>query len=132
MFSQLSSVVTEGIRVSVRSRYLEQESSPKHMYFFFAYKVTIVNESPYRVKLMSRKWHITDGYGGKRVVEGDGVIGQQPVLEPGESHEYVSGCDFNSPMGQMSGFYTMVREIDDQEFKVKIPKFLMTVPWLLN
>lgn len=132
MFSEITSTVTEGVRVSVRTAYVKEQSSPHLDHFVFAYKVQIVNESPYRVQLLRRKWIITDGIGRKRSVSGEGVIGKQPVLEPGESHEYISGCDFQTPIGQMRGYYYMERAMDDEEIKVKIPRFTMVVPYLLN
>lgn len=132
MFSDTFSNVTHGIRVSVRTAYLKEESSPRHEHFVFAYQVRIHNESPYRVKLMSRKWFITDGLGRKRMVAGEGVVGKQPELGPGESHEYVSGCNFETPVGKMEGFYYMVREADGTELKIRIPSFTMVQPYLMN
>jgi len=132
MFSERFSKVTEGIRVNVRSAYLREESLPLHEHYVFAYQVQIINESPYRVQLMRREWHITDGVGARREIEGDGVIGQQPVLNPGETHEYISGCDFDTPSGKMEGWYYFVRSVDGSEFKVRIPAFTMFVPYLLN
>ena len=132
MFSERSSKITEGIRVNVRSAYLREESLPEQEHYVFAYQVQIINESPYRVQLMRRKWVITDGVGFKRKVDGDGVIGQQPVLNPGESHEYISGCNFDIPVGKMEGWYYFVRSVDGSEFKVRIPQFTMFVPYLLN
>ena len=132
MASQLSSQITEGIRVTVRTAYMQDESSPKHEYFVFAYQVEIANESPYSVQLMSREWHIVDGTGQKRFVEGDGVIGKQPVIKPGTSHTYVSGCHFATPIGKMSGYYLMERQLDRDPIQVEIPPFVMMVPYLDN
>ena len=132
MFSDKFSKVTEGIRVNVRSAYLREESLPLQEHYVFAYQVQIINESPYRVQLLRRKWVITDGVGMKRVVNGEGVIGQQPVLNPGETHEYISGCDFHTPAGKMEGYYYFIRSADDSEFRVRIPQFTMFVPYLLN
>ena len=132
MFSNLFSTITQGIRVNVRPYYLQNESSPKHQFYFFAYQVEIVNESAEEVQLFSRYWKITDGYGQKRKVEGEGVVGQQPILGPGDFHEYVSGCDFPGPIGMMEGYYTMRKVEDGSEFRVKIPPFVMTAPVILN
>lgn len=132
MFSELSSKITEGIRVSVRSAYIPEESSPRHSHYVFAYQVHIENESPYTVQLLSRKWIITNGTGQKQIVEGDGVIGKQPTLNPGEIHEYVSGCNFTTPIGKMEGHYLMVRKADGSKFRVRIPAFTMAAPEVLN
>mgnify|MGYP002078690449 CR=1 FL=1 len=132
MTSNISSKVTEGIRVNVRTAYVKDESSPKHHYYVFAYQIEIVNESAYSVQLLTREWHILDGYGNKRVVNGEGVVGKQPHIAPGETHRYVSGSHFHTPIGRMSGFYTMVREVDKAKIQVQIPPFTMTVPFLYN
>lgn len=132
MASQLSSKITEGIRVTVRTAYMEDESSPQHQYFVFAYQVEIANESLYSVQLMSREWRIVDGAGQKRLVEGDGVIGKQPVIKPGSSHTYISGCHFATPIGKMSGYYRMERQLDREPLQVEIPPFVMMVPHLEN
>lgn len=131
-FSETNTAVTEGIRVSVRSAYLKDESSPAHDHFVFAYEVEIRNESPYRVQLLRRHWDITDGYGRRRSVNGDGVVGKTPVLLPGEMHRYVSGCSFNTPVGRMYGHYDFVRGADGKSFYANIPPFIMAVPALLN
>ncbi len=132
MTSNLSSKVTEGIRVNVRTTYIRDESSPKHHYYVFAYQVEIVNESPYLVQLLSREWHIVNGYGHKRLVRGTGVIGKQPHIAPGEMHRYVSGSHFSSPIGKMCGSYTMKRSVDSSTFQVEIPPFVMMVPYINN
>ncbi|MEM0996324.1 MAG: Co2+/Mg2+ efflux protein ApaG [Bacteroidota bacterium] len=132
MFSDIQSIKTDGVLVSVRTTYVVEQSSPHLDNYVFAYKIQIVNESSATVQLLRRRWVITDALGDKRVVEGDGVIGQQPTLAPGESHEYISGCDFSTPIGQMEGHYTMQRLLDDSEFEVRIPRFSMVAPFLLN
>ncbi|MEM7372493.1 MAG: Co2+/Mg2+ efflux protein ApaG [Bacteroidota bacterium] len=132
MTSDLSSQITEGIRVTVRTKYVQDESSPKHLYFVFAYQVEIINESPYSVQLLERQWNIVDGVGGKRLVQGEGVIGKKPILEPGQSHRYVSGCHFPTAIGKMSGHYLMERQVDNSTFKVEIPPFVMMVPYMEN
>ncbi len=131
MFSDLSSTKTEGVRVDVRTAWIKEQSNPDLEHYVFAYKVRITNESPFQVQLMRRRWFITDGLGFKREVQGDGVIGQQPVLQPGEQHEYISGCHFDTPVGKMSGFYYMERP-DGSSFRVRIPEFVMVVPHSLN
>lgn len=132
MFTDTYTEVTEGIRVTVRSAYLSEESSPAHDYYTFVYRVHIQNESSYRVQLLRRKWIITDGVGRKSEVSGEGVVGKQPVLDPGESHEYESGTHFSTPVGKMHGFYYFIRLVDGGELKVRIPDFTMIVPQYLN
>lgn len=131
MFSDTTTTVTEGVRVDVRTAWLKDRSSPQFGHFVFAYKVRITNESDEQVQLLRRQWLITDAFGQKREVSGDGVIGKQPVLEPGDFHEYISGCDFMTPMGQMKGYYYMER-LDGSQLRVRIPNFTMIVPHLLN
>lgn len=124
--------VTQGIEISVDTKYLSQHSLPKQGHYFFAYFITIANKSEFSVQLLRRHWDITDGYGQKREVDGDGVVGETPVIEPGQSYTYNSGCDFETEMGKMSGHYAMERLIDKERFNVVIPEFVMMVPAKLN
>jgi ApaG protein len=132
MFSEVISSRTRDVIISVQTAYVPAQSSPGSEHFVFAYRITITNDSSETVQLLRRSWHITDAYGRKRHVEGDGVVGQQPVLPPGQSHEYVSGCDFQTPIGQMRGHYTMVSLVTRDEFKARIPTFTMASPLILN
>ncbi|MDP5171052.1 MAG: Co2+/Mg2+ efflux protein ApaG [Bacteroidia bacterium] len=132
MSSNLASKVTNGIRVDVRTRYIEDESSPKHSYFVFNYEVEISNESPVEVQLISRIWRIVDGLGQSRTVEGDGVVGKQPILAPGGSHKYKSGSHFSTAVGMMMGQYCMRRTSDGLEFWIDIPSFTLQIPYLDN
>ena len=132
MFSEVVSRRTEDVVVSVQTAYVPGQSSPAQDNYMFAYRICITNESKQSVKLLRRMWLITDAHGTKRKVEGDGVVGLQPVLAPGETHEYVSGCDFRTPIGQMRGHYTMLRLHNNEEFKVQIPTFVMASPEALN
>ena len=126
------SLVTEGVRISVRSIFVPEQSSLKHGNFVFAYRITIRNESNYTLQLLSRHWDILDGLGDRRVVEGDGVVGLQPVIEPNNEHTYMSGSVFPTPVGVMQGHYNMVRVSDGTPFQVDIPQFLLIAPFLLN
>lgn len=132
MSSNPASSVTNGIRVNVLTSYVEDESSPKHSYFVFLYQVEICNESDREVQLLSRKWVIVDGLGQKRIVEGDGVVGKQPLLAPGESHKYVSGSHFSTQVGMMTGQYKMRDISSGAEFWVEIPAFTMQIPHISN
>ena len=102
------------------------------MHYVFTYKVTIVNESDQTIQLLRRHWHIRDANQEPYEVEGEGVVGQQPVLEPGQSHNYVSGCNLKSGLGKMYGSYLMERIMDGKKFMVEIPEFSMVVPFRLN
>ena len=123
---------TMGVTVSVSTNYLPDYSSPLQQHFVFAYKITIQNNSEYTVKLLRRHWHIFDSNGVVREVEGEGVVGQQPVLEPGESHQYVSGCNLKTNIGKMNGTYLFERLMDGKQFQVSIPDFTLIVPYKLN
>ena len=124
--------VTEGIKVSVKTEYQSEYSSPLQAHFVFTYRITIENASEYTIQLLRRHWLIYDSNGSVREVEGEGVVGQQPVLEPGEIHEYVSGCNLRSSMGKMVGTYLIERVMDGKRLRVAIPEFMMVVPYKLN
>lgn len=123
---------TEGIKISVATEYQPLYSNPTLSHFVFTYNITIENNSGFTIQLLQRHWDIVDSNGENREVDGEGVIGQQPMLEPGEKYNYVSGCNFKTPIGKMSGNYTMERILDGRSFIVKIPDFTMIVPYLLN
>jgi ApaG protein len=127
----VSEAATKGIRVQVESRYLPDRSSPGTRQFVFAYTVTIGNDGEEPAQLMTRHWIITDGNGNVQEVRGDGVVGQQPRLDPGESYEYTSGCVLETPHGTMSGSYQMVRP-SGERFDAEIAPFLLAVPNSLN
>lgn len=126
------SEVSEGVRVSVLTEYQPTYSNPRQQHYVFTYKIVIENCSSNTVKLLRRYWRIYDSNGTIRRVEGEGVVGQQPVLEPGEKHEYVSGCNMRTGLGKMAGTYLMERLVDDRNFEVTIPEFTLIVPHLLN
>ncbi len=123
---------TRGIKISVITEYQPAYSSPMQFHYVFTYRITIENLSDQTMQLINRHWYIHDANRPMKEVEGDGVVGQQPVLEPGESHNYVSGCNLKSGIGKMYGTYTMERIMDGKKFKVKIPEFTMFVPYKLN
>jgi len=123
---------TAGIKISVETFYQANQSHPFASHYFFAYRITIKNISDYTVQLKKRHWYIFDSNGIKSEVEGEGVVGKQPILAPGQSYQYVSGCSLTTVMGKMHGIYLMEREIDGKLFNAKIPEFLMIVPYKLN
>lgn len=126
------SEVTQGVKVSVETEYQPEYSSPGQMHFVFTYRITIENNSQNTVQLLRRQWYIHDANNTNREVEGEGVVGQQPVLEAGQSHTYVSGCNLKSGIGKMFGNYLMERVLDGKKFRVKIPEFTMIAPFKLN
>ena len=123
---------TKGIRISVETEYQPEYSSPTQFHYVFTYRIAIENLSEQTIQLLHRHWYIHDANRPVKEVEGEGVVGQQPVLEPGETHTYVSGCNLKSGMGKMYGTYTMERIIDGMKFEVNIPEFTMVVPYKLN
>jgi ApaG protein len=119
--------LTRGISVTVSSRFMPEESSPEEGRYFFAYSVEIINKGLERVQLRSRHWRIVDGHGQTQEVRGSGVIGQQPVLGPGESFSYTSGCPLTTPDGTMQGTYEMVTA-SGEVFEAEIPAFPLDSP----
>jgi ApaG protein len=128
----MNTLTTNGITVSVRTTYLPEHSNPREQRFVFGYHVHIENGTPDTVQLLKRRWQIVDSNGVIREVAGDGVVGRQPILKPGEFHEYVSFCNLFSEIGKMFGAYTMLKKKDGAEFEVNIPEFHMVAPSKLN
>ncbi len=122
------SKTTRGIRVTVRSFFLEDQSHPDENQFVWAYRVKIENHGGDTVQLLRRTWHITDAAGRTRYVHGDGVVGEQPVLAPGNSFEYTSGTPLDTPSGIMQGAYHMVVPTSGEAFDVSIPAFSLDSP----
>jgi ApaG protein len=127
----VSTAVTEGIRVSVSSAYVPEQSAPKARRYVFAYTVKIANEGAQPAQLKTRHWIITDGNGKVEEVRGPGVVGQQPLLRPGEHFEYTSGCVLQTPRGEMRGTYQMYRP-DGSMFDATIAPFALALPYSLN
>jgi ApaG protein len=125
-------ISTHNIEISVEVKYWPQHSMPKENHYFFVYFITILNKSDFSVQLLKRHWDIFDSTGDKRVVDGEGVVGETPVLEPGQKFEYNSGCNLTSEMGYMKGSYTLLKLMDQKEFSVEIPRFDLIVPAKLN
>jgi len=124
--------VTEGIRISVDRMYQPTHSQPSQSMFMFSYTITIENCGSESVQLLRRHWYIYETNGQVREVEGKGVVGEQPTLDPGEEHEYTSACDLSTEIGKMHGTYLMERTGTGERFYVNIPEFIMVVPHALN
>lgn len=118
---------TEGVTITVRPSYVEERSRPHENLWFFAYRVRIANGSRDTVQLLSRHWIITDATGVVDEVQGLGVVGEQPVLQPGRHFDYTSFCPLKTPFGTMEGTYRMVRDTGE-EFDVTIPQFELSPP----
>ncbi len=127
----MSETTTQGIRVAVTPRFLEDKSNPQANKFVFSYTVTITNTGAIAVQLISRKWVIKDADGDIETVEGPGVVGEKPVLQPGQSFEYTSFCPLETPFGSMEGHYNMVAA-DGTRFKALIEPFGLAIPGTLN
>jgi ApaG protein len=126
-----STALTEGIRVSVRSQYVADQSVPLAQRYVFAYTVRIANEGIEPAQLRTRHWVITDAGGKMEEVRGPGVVGQTPYLRPGEHFEYTSGCVLQTSRGQMHGSYQMYRP-DGRMFEAEIAPFMLALPHSLN
>ena len=127
----MSDATTQGIRVQVHPAYVPERSDADRSFYFFAYTITITNEGDTPAQLIARRWLITDGAGREERVEGPGVVGEQPRLEPGESFEYTSACPLRTEVGTMEGSYLMVRDNGDR-FDARIAPFTLAVPTALQ
>lgn len=126
------SLISKGVEISVETFYQPDYSNPLQSEFMFAYRITIENHNSFPVKLHRRHWYIFDSNGTNREVEGEGVVGVQPVLLPGEKYQYVSGCNLRTEIGKMYGVYEMEDLHSKRLFEVNIPAFEMFVPYKNN
>jgi ApaG protein len=131
MTRRVSSALTDGIRVSVTSAFRSDRSAPAERRWLFSYTVRLANEGEAAAQLVSRHWIITDANGEREEVAGEGVVGQQPSLSPGEEFEYTSFCILKTPHGSMRGTYEMVRP-DGSRFEARIAPFALVVPGAVN
>ena len=128
----MQTLTTNGVSISVESHFQPGHSFPHRSQYLHVYTVTIKNYNDFPVQLISRHWDITEADGTKKVVDGPGVVGEQPLLESGGLHSYSSFCVLAFPMGKMSGFYTMTRTDTGEQFNVDIPAFNLIMPDTLN
>ena len=124
--------VTSGIKISVETTFEGTFYKNYKIHFAYGYLITIENQSKDSVQLTSRFWRIKDALNKTEIVQGEGVIGKKPVLKPGESHSYSSGCLLTSPFGAMRGYYNMINFTSAKKFKVSIPSFKLSAPFALN
>ncbi len=123
---------TNGVKVSVETFYQPKYSRPLYSEFAFAYRITIENCSDSTIQLLKRKLYIFDSNSDYSTVEGEGVVGQFPVIEPNSTYQYVSGCHLKSELGKMVGKYVFLNKTTSKTFKVKVPKFSLISPLKLN
>ena len=126
------SKISEGVMVSVEAFYQPEYSNPIANDFMFAYRITLENHNAFPVQLLRRHWYIFDSNCEHKEVEGEGVIGVQPIIHPAEKYQYVSGCNLKSDMGKMHGIYFMENTNNKQSFLINIPAFEMIPPFKLN
>lgn len=127
MWEEAFSATTDDITVRVLAFYLDEQSAPERNRWVWAYKVRIENHGAETVQLLGREWHITNAHGSGQYVVGDGVVGEQPVLVPGDSYEYTSGTPLSTSSGIMVGAYTMVSK-GGSRFRVAVPAFSLDSP----
>lgn len=128
----MQTTTTNGIRISVRTFFSKKHSDPIQQKYVHVYEVLIENLTEHSVQLMARHWRIFDAYGVKREIIGEGVIGKQPVIDPGEYHSYSSWCPVTTEIGRMDGRYQMIDLHTDQKFYVNVPSFDLVFPFVLN
>ncbi|MGH2642774.1 MAG: Co2+/Mg2+ efflux protein ApaG [Chitinophagaceae bacterium] len=124
--------IREGITISVETFYQQEYSNPVENDYMFAYRITIENNNPFPIKLLRRHWHIQDSNGTHREVEGEGVVGMQPIIASGENYTYVSGSNLRTAIGKMYGIYLMENLNNKRVFEVAIPEFCMIAPFKMN
>ena len=124
--------VTEGVNIMVETFYQPSQSNPLNSEYLFAYQVTIENRTPHPLRLLSRHWHIIDSNGSHREVEGEGVVGQQPIIPSGDSYQYTSAANLNSDIGKMYGTYIVENLFNKKKLTVAIPEFRLVAPSKLN
>lgn len=126
--------VTEGVSITVETFFQPEQSNPIGSEYLHAYRITIENQSANPIQLLSRHWYISDSYYGTEVreVEGEGVVGEQPIIQPGESYQYISAANLRADVGKMYGTYEMENLYNKTKFTVAIPEFLLVAPLKLN
>ncbi|MCF6297924.1 MAG: Co2+/Mg2+ efflux protein ApaG [Flavobacteriaceae bacterium] len=124
--------ITKGIKISITSNFEERRYQHNKIYYAFSYSITIKNQSSDAVQLLSRHWNIFDSLNNIEIIEGDGVVGEKPVILPKESYTYSSYCLLTSSMGAMDGYYNMINFTSSRQFKVQIPIFQLILPATFN
>lgn len=128
----MTSLISDGVLVNVETYYQHEYSNPLQNEYMFAYQITLENFNNFPVQLLRRNWKIFDSIGVLKEVDGEGVVGVQPIIAPGERYQYMSGCNLQSDMGKMFGTYLMMNTVNHNQFYVMIPEFEMIVPAKAN
>lgn len=128
----MSKTIAELVNIKVETKFSELQSDIENGVYFFTYHILIENNSDHTIQLVYRKWNITDSNGENRFVEGEGVVGEKPILCSGESYDYYSGCMLQTGLGRMSGSYIFRLQDAGGHFEVPIPEFNLILPWVLN
>ena len=128
----MSKTIAELVNIKVKTKFSELQSDVENSMYFFTYHIIIENNSDHTIQLLSRKWNITDSNGENRFVEGEGVVGETPILCSGEFYDYYSGCVLQTGVGRMSGSYIFRLQASGGHFEVPIPEFNLILPWVLN
>ena len=124
--------ITKGIKISIETEFEGTFYKDDHIHYAFSYEVVIENQSPEVAQLIARKWNIMEALNENEIVIGEGVVGEKPVLMPGDRHTYTSGCVLKSPFGAMNGSYLMVNLSNSKQFKVTIPTFKLSASFAQN
>lgn len=127
-----SEIITRGIRVQVMTEFNEEQSDPENNHWLYLYRVTICNESSNTVKLLGRHWYITDSDGKTHEIIGTGVVGEQPIIEPGQQYAYTSACPLTTELGSMHGHYQMITEKEEKFDAMIAPFTLLSQPHLIH
>lgn len=128
----MTTAITSGVKISVESLYRKDLSNIENELYFFNYRIVIENKNAFDVQLKSRYWYIFDSLNPAREVQGEGVVGEQPILSSGQKHVYVSGCDLHSEIGYMRGYYIFERLDTGERFKVEVPRFELVAKLKMN
>lgn len=128
----MKTAITEGVKVSIETVFQPEYSNPINDHFMYAYRVEISNLTESTVQLLRRHWEIFDSNSTKKVVDGEGVVGVQPIINPGQTHVYVSGCNLKTDFGSMKGHFAVKRLADHAMLEVDIPEFFLIAPYKLN
>lgn len=124
--------ITSGIKISVTTNFEGSFYKDYKMHFAFGYEITIENLSNDTVQLLSRHWEVLDALNSTEVVDGEGVVGKKPIIKPGKSHTYSSGCLLSSPLGAMQGYYNLINLGTNNHIKATIPNFKLSAPFAVN
>lgn len=129
---KIISQTTKGITITVKTAYEGNFLKAKNVCYTFSYTITIENNTTNYVQVKGRFWEIYDALNSTKIVQGEGVVGEQPIIEPGAKYTYSSGCVLNAPLGAMQGFYEVMNLTDNRFFNVLIPSFKLSAPFVLN